>query len=57
MCKTLVCLQRTGCSEMLMANAVAELAIRTPGKESVAMESFAKALRMVSLFNQCAGLM
>lgn len=41
---------------MLMANAVAELAIRTPGKESVAMESFAKALRMVSLFNQIAGL-
>lgn len=37
---------------MLMANAVAELAMRTPGKESVAMESFAKALRMVSLFNQ-----
>ncbi|XP_051486285.1 T-complex protein 1 subunit beta isoform X1 [Apus apus] len=36
-----------GCSEMLMANAVAELAIRTPGKESVAMESFAKALRMI----------
>lgn len=56
-CKTLVCLQRTGCSEMLMANAVAELAIRTPGKESVAMESFAKALRMVSLFNQSTGLM
>lgn len=41
---------------MLMANAVAELAIRTPGKESVAMESFAKALRMVSLFSQIAGL-
>ncbi|KAL9853476.1 T-complex protein 1 subunit beta [Geothlypis trichas] len=36
-----------GCSEMLMANAVAELAVRTPGKESVAMESFAKALRMI----------
>ncbi|POI29548.1 hypothetical protein CIB84_006703, partial [Bambusicola thoracicus] len=36
-----------GCSEMLMANAVAELANRTPGKESVAMESFAKALRMI----------
>ncbi|KAK2539578.1 Cct2 [Columba guinea] len=36
-----------GCSEMLMANAVAELAMRTPGKESVAMESFAKALRMI----------
>uniref|UniRef100_A0A6I8PXA7 T-complex protein 1 subunit beta n=1 Tax=Xenopus tropicalis TaxID=8364 RepID=A0A6I8PXA7_XENTR len=36
-----------GCSEMLMAHAVTELAIRTPGKESVAMESFAKALRML----------
>uniref|UniRef100_A0A1W7RIG6 T-complex protein 1 subunit beta n=1 Tax=Agkistrodon contortrix contortrix TaxID=8713 RepID=A0A1W7RIG6_AGKCO len=33
-----------GCSEMLMANAVWELAKRTPGKESLAMESFAKAL-------------
>lgn len=40
---------------MLMANAVAELAIRTPGKEAVAMESFAKALRMVSLCHQIAG--
>lgn len=57
MYKILVCLQLTGCSEMLMANAVAELAIRTPGKESVAMESFAKALRMVSLFSQSVGLM
>ncbi|XP_066489990.1 T-complex protein 1 subunit beta isoform X2 [Tiliqua scincoides] len=36
-----------GCSEMLMANAVTELANRTPGKESVAMESFAKALRVL----------
>ncbi|KAM4677200.1 T-complex protein 1 subunit beta [Discoglossus pictus] len=36
-----------GCSEMLMANAVMELANRTPGKESVAMESFAKALQML----------
>ncbi|XP_036615516.1 T-complex protein 1 subunit beta [Trichosurus vulpecula] len=36
-----------GCSEMLMAHAVTELAIRTPGKEAVAMESFAKALRML----------
>ncbi|XP_042325764.1 T-complex protein 1 subunit beta isoform X1 [Sceloporus undulatus] len=33
-----------GCSEMLMANAVMELAKRTPGKESLAIESFAKAL-------------
>ncbi|NXT24940.1 TCPB protein, partial [Syrrhaptes paradoxus] len=45
--KTFVCLELTGCSEMLMANAVTELAMRTPGKESVAMESFAKALRMI----------
>ena len=37
-----------GCSEMLMAHAVTKLASRTPGKEAVAMESFAKALRMVS---------
>ncbi|XP_039624770.1 T-complex protein 1 subunit beta [Polypterus senegalus] len=36
-----------GCSEMLMANAVRELANRTPGKEAVAMESFAKALSMI----------
>lgn len=36
-----------GCSEMLMANAVADLANRTPGKESVAMDSFSKALQML----------
>uniref|UniRef100_A0A3P8PGI6 T-complex protein 1 subunit beta n=1 Tax=Astatotilapia calliptera TaxID=8154 RepID=A0A3P8PGI6_ASTCA len=36
-----------GCSEMLMAKVVSDLANRTPGKESVAMESFAKALRML----------
>lgn len=36
-----------GCSEMLMAHAVTQLASRTPGKEAVAMESFAKALRML----------
>jgi len=36
-----------GCSEMLMANAVSELATKTPGKEAVAIESFAKALRML----------
>lgn len=36
-----------GCSEMLMAKVVTDLASRTPGKEAVAMESFAKALRMV----------
>lgn len=32
---------------MLMAHAVTQLANRTPGKEAVAMESFAKALRML----------
>lgn len=37
-----------GCSEMLMAKVVSDLARRTPGKEAVAMESFAKALTMVS---------
>ncbi|KAM6986570.1 LOW QUALITY PROTEIN: T-complex protein 1 subunit beta-like [Aplochiton taeniatus] len=36
-----------GCSEMLMAKVVTDLASRTPGKEAVAMESFAKALRML----------
>ena len=36
-----------GCSEMLMANAVSQLAAKTPGKEAMAMESFAKALRQV----------
>ena len=34
-----------GCAEMMMANAVSKLAQETPGKESIAMESFAKALR------------
>lgn len=34
-----------GCSEMLMANAVQNLAATTPGKESIAMEAFARALR------------
>lgn len=34
-----------GCSEMLMARAVEEAAMKTPGKKSVAMDSFAKALR------------
>ena len=32
-----------------MAKVVTDLANRTPGKEAVAMESFAKALRMVRL--------
>lgn len=34
---------------MLMAKVVSDLANRTAGKEAVAMESFAKALRMVSV--------
>lgn len=34
-----------GCSEMLMADAVSKLAAKTPGKEAVAMEAFAKSLR------------
>lgn len=37
----------SGCSEMLMAKVVSDLANRTAGKEAVAMESFAKALMMV----------
>lgn len=32
---------------MLMADAVSKLAAKTPGKEAVAMEAFAKALRQV----------
>lgn len=36
-----------GCSEMLMANSVSELAAKTAGKEALAMEAFAKALRMI----------
>jgi T-complex protein 1 subunit beta len=36
-----------GCSEMLMADAVSKLAVKTPGKEAVAMEAFAKALRQL----------
>lgn len=34
----------SGCSEALMANAVLVEAARTSGKESIAMESFARAL-------------
>jgi T-complex protein 1 subunit beta len=37
----------SGCSEMLMANAVVDEASRTPGKEAVAMEAFARALRQL----------
>jgi T-complex protein 1 subunit beta len=36
-----------GCAEMLMANAVSILAAETPGKEALAIESFAKALRQL----------
>jgi T-complex protein 1 subunit beta len=36
-----------GCSEMLMAKAVEELAQKTPGKKSLALEAFARALRML----------
>lgn len=38
-----------GSSEMLMADAVARLASKTSGKESVAMEAFAKALRQLPM--------
>eukprot|EP00730_Choanoeca_flexa_P004532 TRINITY_DN11723_c0_g3_i3.p1 TRINITY_DN11723_c0_g3~~TRINITY_DN11723_c0_g3_i3.p1 ORF type:complete len:531 (+),score=178.08 TRINITY_DN11723_c0_g3_i3:113-1705(+) len=36
-----------GCSEMLMATAIQEQAMKTPGKEAVAMEAFATALRQL----------
>merc|ERR1712142_1316152 len=36
-----------GCSEMLMANAVSHLAMKMSGKEALAVESFAKALRQL----------
>jgi T-complex protein 1 subunit beta len=39
-----------GCSEMLMSKAVDELASHTPGKKSVAMESFALALRQLPTY-------
>ncbi|GAB6023929.1 T-complex protein 1 subunit beta [Chamberlinius hualienensis] len=39
-----------GCSEMLMANAVSALAAKTPGKESVAMEAYAKSLRQLPTY-------
>jgi T-complex protein 1 subunit beta len=38
-----------GCSEMLMAKAVEEAAAITPGKKSIAMEAFARALRQVCI--------
>jgi len=36
-----------GCAELIMAKAVEELAAKTPGKKALALESFAKALRMI----------
>ncbi|XP_026686683.1 T-complex protein 1 subunit beta-like, partial [Diaphorina citri] len=36
-----------GCSEMLMAVAISNEATRTPGKEAVAMEAFARSLAML----------
>ncbi|XP_048579119.1 T-complex protein 1 subunit beta isoform X2 [Nematostella vectensis] len=36
-----------GASEMLMAHAVSQLAAKTPGKESAAMDAFANALRQL----------
>lgn len=36
-----------GASEMLMAKAVSHLATKTPGKESISIESFANALRQI----------
>ena len=33
-----------------MANAVQQLASKTPGKESIAMEAFARALRQVCVY-------
>ena len=40
---------------MLMATAVSQLAEKTPGKESVAIESFARALRQVVVDGQMNG--
>lgn len=36
-----------GASEMLMAHAITELATKTAGKEAIAMEAFARALRQL----------
>jgi T-complex protein 1 subunit beta len=38
-----------GCSEMLMAEAVDELAVSIPGKTAFAVQSFASALRQVRI--------
>lgn len=46
-----------GCPEMVMAKAVDELAGRTPGKRSLAMEAFAKSLRTIpTIISDNAGL-
>lgn len=46
-----------GCPEMIMSKAVEELAAKTPGKRSLAMEGFAKALRMIpTIICENAGL-
>uniref|UniRef100_A0A8C1N3U3 T-complex protein 1 subunit beta n=1 Tax=Cyprinus carpio TaxID=7962 RepID=A0A8C1N3U3_CYPCA len=42
-----MCVCVSGCSEMLIAKAMSDLANRMPGKEAVAMKSFAKALSML----------
>jgi len=36
-----------------MANAVTQLAARTPGKEAIAIEAYARALRMVCTHSLC----
>jgi len=41
------CVFGGGCPEMIMAKAVDELALKTPGKRALAMEGFAKALRAI----------
>jgi T-complex protein 1 subunit beta len=38
-----------GCAEMIMAKAVDELATKTPGKKSLALDSFSKALRAIPM--------
>lgn len=46
-----------GCSEMLMAKAVQEVAKLTPGKKALAMESFARALKQIpTIISDNAGL-
>jgi len=46
-----------GCPEMIMSKAVEELAAKTPGKRSMAMECFAKALRAIpTIISENAGL-